>query len=71
MSLEETKEIHTAQDLFEFLLDIPKAHRDVLPIDCIDSQGCEGYNITIVEAFRYFTTEGNEERGLRFIGDKS
>ena len=69
--MEKSANIHTAQDLYEFLKTIPEGHRQVLPLDFIDGEGQEGYYIKQAEAFRYFDSEGNEERGFRLSGDKS
>jgi len=67
--MEESANIHTAQDLYEFLKTIPEGHRKVLPLDFIDGEGCNGYYIHSVDAYRTFDGEGNEERGFRLIGD--
>ncbi len=68
--MEESTNVHTAQDLLEFLQSIPEAHRQVLPLDFVDDKGENGYYIHTAEAFRFFTSEGNEERGFRLIGEE-
>jgi len=66
--MEEYTDVHTAQDLLEFLQSIPRGHREVLPLEFIDGDGEVGFHINHVEAFRTFDGEGNEERGFRLSG---
>ena len=68
--MEESTNIDTAQDLFEFLKDIPEGHRKVLPVTFMEGYSCRGFSISYVEAYRTFDDEGNEKRSFMFVGDE-
>ena len=60
--------IHTAQDLFEALKEIPEHLREVLPLEIDgDITGKEWYNSSSfnLEAYEVRETEGCMERGFR------
>jgi len=61
-----SKQLVTAQDLFEFLKEIPEGHRTNLPLVFATHGDEDDNNGVYVDAFRTFETEGCLEQGFRF-----
>lgn len=62
--------IHTAQDLFEALKEIPEPVREVLPLQVDPDSDWEDASVISIEAYEVRETEGCLERGFRISVDE-
>lgn len=67
MSYEQTSpQLYTAEDLFQFLKNLPPALREDLPLSFMFNEGTDGFDgAFIAEAYDVRETEGCIERGFR------
>ena len=62
--MEKFANIKTAQDLFEFLSDVPEQVRKVLPVHVYDATDSGDHGELHVSAFEVRDEQGNLERGF-------